>query len=165
VTYALSPQAKGKIERPYGWLQDRIVRRCAKKKVTSLKAAQKILYDEIYQYDSLRVHSTTKEIPSLRYERSVSDGTTLMRPLSIPKPYKDLADIFCFRDARIIDAYRKISFKSVELKLSGVEPRQEVNIRFSPSKDLKTTQLRIWHREKLVDVRTVKTTDLKGVRF
>jgi hypothetical protein len=26
VTYALSPQAKGKIERPYGWLQDRLVR-------------------------------------------------------------------------------------------------------------------------------------------
>src|SRR4030042_2399109 len=25
VTYALSPQAKGKIERPYGWLQDRLV--------------------------------------------------------------------------------------------------------------------------------------------
>jgi hypothetical protein len=29
VTYALSPQAKGKIERPYRWLQDRIVRICA----------------------------------------------------------------------------------------------------------------------------------------
>ena len=28
VTYALSPQAKGKIERPYGWLQDRMIRTC-----------------------------------------------------------------------------------------------------------------------------------------
>ncbi|MCL4418223.1 MAG: hypothetical protein M1365_16315, partial [Actinobacteria bacterium] len=28
--YALSPQAKGKIERPYSWLQDRIVRICAR---------------------------------------------------------------------------------------------------------------------------------------
>ena len=25
VTYALSPQARGKVERPYGWLQDRII--------------------------------------------------------------------------------------------------------------------------------------------
>jgi len=25
VIYALSPQAKGKVERPYRWLQDRIV--------------------------------------------------------------------------------------------------------------------------------------------
>jgi len=28
VGYALSPQAKGKVERPYRWLQDRIVRTC-----------------------------------------------------------------------------------------------------------------------------------------
>src|SRR5665648_399071 len=26
ITYALSPQAKGKIERPYRWIQDRLVR-------------------------------------------------------------------------------------------------------------------------------------------
>ena len=30
VTYALSPQARGKVERPYGWLQDRIIRRCVR---------------------------------------------------------------------------------------------------------------------------------------
>jgi hypothetical protein len=29
VIYALSAQAKGKIERPYRWLQDRIVRTCS----------------------------------------------------------------------------------------------------------------------------------------
>ena len=33
VRYALSPQAKGKIERPYRWLQDRIVRTCAREGV------------------------------------------------------------------------------------------------------------------------------------
>jgi hypothetical protein len=31
-TYALSPQAKGKIERAYRWLQDRIVWTCAREK-------------------------------------------------------------------------------------------------------------------------------------
>jgi transposase len=30
VIFALSPQAKGKIERPYRWMQDRIIRTCAK---------------------------------------------------------------------------------------------------------------------------------------
>ena len=34
VLYALSPQAKGKIERPYRWLQDRTVRTCAREKFT-----------------------------------------------------------------------------------------------------------------------------------
>ena len=37
VIYALSPQAKGKIERPYRWLQDRIVRICAIERVNSFK--------------------------------------------------------------------------------------------------------------------------------
>ena len=37
VAYALSPQAKGKIERPYRWLQDRIVRTCALEKLTTIE--------------------------------------------------------------------------------------------------------------------------------
>ncbi len=41
--YALSPQAKGKIERPYRWLQDRMVRTCAKEHITEIKDAKKVL--------------------------------------------------------------------------------------------------------------------------
>ena len=37
VIYALSPQARGKIERPYGWLQDRIVRTCARENVHTIE--------------------------------------------------------------------------------------------------------------------------------
>ena len=33
VSYTLSPQTKGKIERPYRWLQDRIVRTCARENI------------------------------------------------------------------------------------------------------------------------------------
>jgi len=36
VTYALSPQAKGKIERPYGWLQDRLIRTCVRENITDI---------------------------------------------------------------------------------------------------------------------------------
>ncbi len=37
VIYSLLPEAKGKIERPYSWLQDRIVRTCAIEKLTTIK--------------------------------------------------------------------------------------------------------------------------------
>jgi hypothetical protein len=37
VTYALSPQAKGKIERPFRWLQDRIVRTCALEHIATIE--------------------------------------------------------------------------------------------------------------------------------
>jgi len=43
VTYALSPQAKGKIERPYQWMQDRVVRTCARDKIKTIDEAQKVL--------------------------------------------------------------------------------------------------------------------------
>src|SRR3989304_2171676 len=32
IIYALSPQAKGKVERPYGWLQDRVIRTCVRER-------------------------------------------------------------------------------------------------------------------------------------
>jgi hypothetical protein len=46
VTYALSPQAKGKMERPYGWLQDRLIRTCVREDINDIKPAQQILRQE-----------------------------------------------------------------------------------------------------------------------
>jgi len=43
VTYALFLQAKGKIERPYGWLQDRLIRTCVRDNVTDIREVQKVL--------------------------------------------------------------------------------------------------------------------------
>jgi hypothetical protein len=59
VTYALSPQAKGKIERPYQWLQDRIVRTCARENIKTIEPAREVLKYEINRYNNRQVHSTT----------------------------------------------------------------------------------------------------------
>jgi len=53
-TYALSPQARGKIERPYQWLQDRIVRNCAREKITVVEGAQKVLEEEAERQATIR---------------------------------------------------------------------------------------------------------------
>ena len=37
VTHSLSPQARGKIERPYGWLQDRLIRTCVREEITEIR--------------------------------------------------------------------------------------------------------------------------------
>jgi hypothetical protein len=63
VTYALSPQAKGKIERPYRWIQDRLVRTCVRENVTDIGPARTLLNREIQRYNFYQVHSTTLEIP------------------------------------------------------------------------------------------------------
>jgi hypothetical protein len=49
--YALSPQAKGKIERPYRWLQDRIVRTCARENISLIKEAREVLRYELNRYN------------------------------------------------------------------------------------------------------------------
>lgn len=66
VIYALSPQARGKIERPYGWLQDRLVRTCARENITDIKEAQRILDYEVHRYNYRQIHSTTQEVPYFR---------------------------------------------------------------------------------------------------
>jgi len=79
VTYALSPQAKGKVERPYRWLQDRIVRTCVYEKISELDDCRGVLRDEISRYNNHQVHSTTGEIPSIRFERALKSGNSLFR--------------------------------------------------------------------------------------
>src|SRR5208337_1483635 len=50
IDYALSPQAKGKIERPYQWLQDRLVRTCVRDNVKILKGGAEVLKYELNRY-------------------------------------------------------------------------------------------------------------------
>ena len=50
VIFALSPQAKGKIERPYRWMQDRIVRTCALENIREVAEAREILHQERDRY-------------------------------------------------------------------------------------------------------------------
>ena len=97
VTYALSPQAKGKIERPYGWLQDRIVRTCAREGIKTIEDGRKILMQEINRYNNYQVHSTTEEIPTIRFIKALKEGKTLFREFVVPFPYESTKDIFCLR--------------------------------------------------------------------
>lgn len=107
--YALSPQAKGKIERPYGWLQDHIVRTCVRRGVTTITEARKILKYEIEQYNWKRVHSTTGEVPMYRLQRAIKEQKTLFRDFVLKPPFQSVKDVFCLRTERTVDAYRRIS--------------------------------------------------------
>lgn len=109
VTYALSAQAKGKIERPYRWLQDRIVRTAAKEHLTTLPELRTVLRDLVEKYNTTWVHSTTKEIPIVRFEKALSDQRSLFKPFKLVHPGTDVKDIFCLHDQRTVDAYRTIA--------------------------------------------------------
>src|SRR4030043_1258098 len=113
VTYALSPQAKGKIERPYRWLQDGLIRTCVREDIADIKQAQRVLNHELYRYNHQQLHSTTKEIPYLRFQRALKQRQSLFREFTIKPPYQSVKDIFCLRMDRTIDPYRRISINNL----------------------------------------------------
>ena len=164
VTYALSPQAKGKMERPYGWLQDRLIRTCVREDITDIKPAQQILRQEIHRYNYRQVHSTTQEIPYFRFQRALKEKRSLFREFSIRPPFQSVKDIFCLRMDRTIDPYRKISINNLQLKVNHATPGKTVNLRIYPS-TIEVSEIRFWCEGKLIDTQRVKNSDLKGMHF
>jgi len=165
VIYALSPQAKGKIERPYRWLQDRIVRICAREKISDINPAREVLRFELDRYNNRQVHSTTKEIPSIRFENAKRKGNNLFRPFSIPKSYTHLNDVFCLREKRTTDTYRKISLWNQTVQLKKVPQHEEVIIHIVPDRKRQVISLRIWWKDKLVFRSTYPKTAFPRVHF
>jgi hypothetical protein len=103
VSYALSPQAKGKVERLYRWLQDRIVRTSAIEKLTAIGEVRAVLREELDRYNNHQVHSTTGEVPSIRFDKARKEGNSLFRPFVLPKPHTSTKDIFCLREKRVVN--------------------------------------------------------------
>lgn len=164
VTYALSPQAKGKVERPYRWLQDHLVRTCYRENITQIKDGVEILRRELNHYNYRQVHSTTGEVPVQRLEKALKENRSLFRSFKIPSPYESSKDIFCLRYERTTNAYRKISFEGLELKVP-VNPYEKVELRIIPDEQSQMTEIRFWHRNKLIDVQKIKNQDIKSEHF
>ena len=163
--YALSPQAKGKIERPYFWLQDRIVRTCAREGIKEISDARKILASELKRYNSYQVHSVTGEIPDVRFFRAFDEKRSLFREFVIPSPFVSTKDIFALRDDRVVNAYRKISINNLELNVPGVPIRERVYLRIIPGKNAGPAEVRFWYSDKLVGIAKVKNEDLNIPNF
>jgi hypothetical protein len=164
VIHSLSPQARGKIERPYGWLQDHLIRTCVREDVTDIQQAQRILNQELRRYNHHQVHSTTQEIPYLRFQRALKEKRSLFREFKIRPPFQSVKDIFCLRMDRTVDSYRRVSINNLQLKVNHATPRKEVNLRIYPlNKDI--SEIRFWCEDKLIDVQRIKISDLKGVHF
>jgi len=164
VIYALSPQAKGKIERPYQWIQDRLVRTCVRENVSEITQAQRCLNQELHRYNYRQVHSTTQEVPYFRFQRAISEGKSLFRDFKLIAPYQSVKDIFCLRLNRTADSYRRVSINSLLMKVNSVNPGDPVSVRIYPFTN-GLSEIRFWANGKLVDVQKVKTIDLQVSAF
>lgn len=162
--YALSPQAKGKIERPYGWLQDHLIRTCIRENVKDINHGQRILNHECNRYNYKLIHSTTHETPSRRFNSSLKAKNSLFRSWTIPRPFISPKDIFALRCHRIIDNYHSVYIKPLTIKLPGVESRYSVDIRiYILRKDF--FEIRFWYHGKLIKVIRKEIKDFLPVHF
>lgn len=157
---ALSPQAKGKVERPYQWIQDHVVRRCMSDNVVKLTDGQQILNEEVKFYNYKRLHSTTGEVPWHRFKKALKEGNSLWRSFTIPKPFVSKKDIFSLRLNRRADGYRIISLNNFKFKVNGLNPYDNVNIRIYKLSN-ETSELRFWRNERLLDTQLIKNSHLK----
>jgi len=165
VTYALSPQAKGKIERPYRWIQDRLVRACYRERISDIKQAQLVLNNLIQKYNHQWIHSTTREIPYIRFQRAYTENKSLFREFSVRPPYKSINDIFCLRADRMVNSYRKVSINNLELKVPDAPLHERIQLRIVPDEESGLSEVRFWHEDKLLGIQKVKNSDLNLVQF
>ena len=163
--YALSAQARGKIERPYRWLQDRIVRTCAREEIKTIEEAEKVLENEVTRYNYHQVHSTTGEVPIIRFERATKEKKSLFREFKIPSPYTSIKDIFSLRAKRTVDPYHKISLDKLTFKVHKAPLREKVQLRIAPDEKTGMAEVRIWYKDILTDTYQVRNADLTLVRF
>lgn len=163
--YALSPQAKGKVERPYGWLQDRLIRTCARENIKMINDARQVLRSEVDRYNNHQVHSTTGEIPSMRFQRAQEEKKSLFREFMVPPPLKSTKDVFCLLAERVVNPYRKISFNNLEFKLSGVSVRDTVQLRIVPNRDADIAEIRFWRDNDFLGTQKIRLEDVNLVHF
>lgn len=157
IIHALSPQAKGKVERPYRWIQDHLVRICHRENIKTINPANQVLFKEIHEYNHKRIHSTTEEIPYLRYQRALREKLSVLRKFMIPPPYQSIKDIFCFRINRVVDAYRTVSINNLRLRFNNAPIRESITMRIYPHKNSDLSEVRFWYKDSLLDIQQVKT--------
>ena len=83
----------------------------------------------------------------------------------VPPPFKSTKDIFCLKEERIVNPYRKISFNNLEFKLSGVSVRDTIQLRIAPNKETGMAEIRFWCENELKGIQKVRLEDIKLVHF
>jgi len=119
------------------------VRTCAIEKLATIEEARLVLREEVDRYNNHQVHSTTHEIPRMRFEKARKQENSLFRPLVLPTPYALDKDVFCLRETRMVNGYRRISLFNHEIEVPKVPLREEVEVHLVPNPGKEALEIRI----------------------
>ena len=159
------PRPRARLKDLISGFEDRLVRACAREGITDIRLAQLILNKLIHQYNYHWIHSTTGEVPYIRFQRAIKENKTLFRTFSITPPFLSTKDIFCLRAERMVNAYRKISINKLEFKVPTAPIHERIQLRIIPEKESGLSEVRFWHKDKFLGTQIVKNSDLNMVHF
>jgi hypothetical protein len=108
------------------------------------------LRNEIDRDNNRHVHSSTGEIPSIRFDKARDEGRSLFRPFTLPKPYRSAKDVFCLRETRMVNGYRRIAVFGHEIDVPRVDLREHVAVHLVPDTRKDIMEIRIWWEQKMV---------------
>jgi hypothetical protein len=124
------PQAKGKIEKRFGYFQSRVPYLCERYGITSLTKANEVLREEVAFYNEKHPHAETGEIPEKRWRKALEEGRAYLKDI----PAKTLLDIvFALHYERVVDKTGSIEFAGRSWKIpKGAPIRQTVTMVMRP---------------------------------
>lgn len=110
---AYHPQSKGKLERLFGFMQQRLPHELGN---ISLLEANKQLVKWVYWYNAKRTHRTTNMIPERRWSLAKRHKRSVWVP---PSPRLNLNDIFSFHDRRVVNKDNTFSYLGHTYRITG----------------------------------------------
>ena len=78
------------------------------------------------------------------------DPNSLFRPFALPKPYTSPKDIFCLRERRTVNGYRRISLSGHQIQVPNVPLYEAVEVHMVPNIEKQAMDLRLWWNQELV---------------
>ena len=109
-----------------------------------------------YYADSLRV---------FRFDKARKERNSLFRPFALPKPYTWTKDVFCLRETRTLNGYRKISLSNHEIVVPNVPLREEVSVHLIPDIQREAFEVRMWWDNRMVQTVTYPLKQFPKVQF
>ena len=89
----------------------------------------------------------------------------MFRPFVLPKPYTSTEDVFCLRETRMVNGYRKISLFNHEIVVPYVPLREEVDVHLVPDVAREALEVRIWWENRMVQSIIYPLKEFPRVQF
>ncbi len=132
------PQSKGKIERLFRFIQERLISQFPRQRVDNLDRANVLLWRWIDWYNESHVNRTINSTPKKRFDPS--------RFTPLPGEV-NLDDIFCFKDTRKVDSCNQFSYQGIMYTI----PKEHCLVAFKVDLRIHPHQrIRVWHHDKFI---------------